>query len=90
MDISRVPFLGLVNHTSQVVQQSGLAPSQRITSLEPTQKTNTENFGNLFIDPTFVPVAREQYRYGLSPLKFGALGKEAIGGKIGGRLNIQA
>ncbi len=89
MDINNVSFLGLAHHASQAVEQSGLAPSQRITSMVPTQKTLTENHG-AFIDPTYMPVARENFRYGLSGLKFGALGKDAINGKIGGKLNIQA
>lgn len=89
MDINRVPFLGLAHHASHTVKQSGLAPSQRITTMEQTQKTLTDNYG-AFIDPSFIPVARENYRYGLSALKFGALGKKAINGKIGGKLNIQA
>ncbi len=89
MDVNKVPFLGLTHQVSQTVQQSGLAPSQRITSMEQTQSTLTENYG-AFIDPTFMPVSRENFRYGLSGLKFGALGKDAINGKIGGKLNIQA
>lgn len=89
MDINRVPFLGLAHKGVTEVQKTELAPSQRITSAEQTQKTLTENYG-AFIDPSFIPVARENFRYGLSALKFGALGKDAINGQIGGKLNIKA
>lgn len=90
MEVSKVPFLGLAQQASQTVGLSGLNASQRLTGLEPAKKTNTENFGELFIDPTFVPVASENFRYGLSPMGFGALGDKAINGKVGGRLNISA
>jgi len=89
MDVNRVPFLGLAHQATQEVKKTDLTPSQRISSTEHAQKTLTENYG-AFIDPSFVPVARENFRYGLSALKFGALGKNAINGKIGGKLNIQA
>lgn len=90
MDISKVPFLG---YTSQIVKQSGLAPSQRITSTEKTQGTLTEKYGQGSVDLTFIPVAREQFRNGLNPLPQGALGENAIfqgGSRVGGKFNIIA
>jgi|GEM_PF-3186306 len=93
MDVSKVPFLGLAQYTSQINQQSGLAPSQRITSLEKTQGTLAEKYGTGSIDLTFIPVAREQFRNGLSPMPFGALGENAIiqgNARVGRDLNIMA
>lgn len=90
MDVNRVPFLGLTQQIPRIVEQSGLAPSQRISELERAQRVLTEKYGTGAIDETFIAVARENFRSGLSAMPFGALGKQAINGKIGGNLNLKA
>ncbi len=90
MDINRIPFLGMTQYVSKLTEQSGLAPSQRLSELKETQPVLTQKYGPGAIDETFIPVARENYRNGLSPLPFGALGKSAVNGSLGGRLNIKA
>lgn len=90
MDINRIPFLGITQQIPRVVEQSGLAPSQRISELERAQKTLTEKYGPGSIDETYIPVARENFRNGLSAMQFGALGENAINGSLGGKLNLKA
>lgn len=68
MDISRLGIIGSIQYKPPVAQATGLTPSQRLEGLKPTEKTDTQNqYGSGSVDPTAIPVAREQYLYGLNP-----------------------